>query len=96
MSKNQLKYEEEVGVIKGIKNWNNIFEGKENESEYFGHINGFKYNTPVEIKEYFGYNELPLYLPFSENGNLIVVNGYIVGASVSEFDCDYSKFKWSK
>ena len=96
MDKNQLKYEEDIGLIKGIKNWQKIYEGSENQAEYFGYIGGFKYNTPVEIKDYFGYESLPLYLPFSENGNLIVVNGYIVGASVNEHECDYSQFKWSK
>jgi hypothetical protein len=95
MDKERLKYEEQIGLIKGFKNWDKLFEGVEGQEEYFAHLSGFKLNKPIEIPEYKGYETLPLFLPFSENGELIVVNGYIVGASENEYGCDYSQFKWN-
>lgn len=95
MDKERLKYEEQIGLIKGFKNWDKLFEGVERQEEYFAHLSGFKLNKPIEIPEYRGYEDLPLFLPFSENGELIVVNGYIVGASENEYGCDYSQFKWN-
>lgn len=110
MSKKHLIKEAEDGVIGGLRDFGRIYEGEELEPEKFAFFygsltekgrgwksgQGWKDNHAVEIPEYRGRHELPLYLPITENGELIIVNGYLVGAALDEFKCDYENLNWAK
>jgi hypothetical protein len=39
---------------------------------------------------------LPLYLPRTEGGELIVIDGYLVGAFVNERAFDYDRLDWDR
>jgi hypothetical protein len=93
MDREQLQAEQEMGIIGGLVNWPRLMEGKANVSERFAHVSGWKSNTPIHIKA-LERDRLPLYLPLTANGGLIVVNGYLVGASVDENKCDYGAIDW--
>jgi hypothetical protein len=99
MSKSQLKKEMSEGLIGGLKDFEQIYEGSALVEERFAFVNwelkkGWKISAPVVIPDYNLSKDLPLYLPLTENGELIIVNGYLVGASIDEFKCDYRKIKW--
>lgn len=66
------------------------------DPEWFAHLGAapWKKGRPVHVEEADHTPELPLYLPITENGELIIVNGYLVGAGVNEHACDYSKLDW--
>jgi len=37
---------------------------------------------------------MPLFLPLSENGVPIIINGYVVGSGANQRTCDYTKLDW--
>jgi hypothetical protein len=89
------------GLIAGLRDFDQIYEGAEFVEEEFAFISesllcGWKLSCPIVVPEYHTSPELPLYLPLTEKGELIVVNGYLVGASVDEFQQDYRKIKWQE
>jgi Collagen triple helix repeat (20 copies) len=91
MDQEFLKFEQDTGLIGGLINWNLVFDGKIGQSEQFAKISGFVENTPIEIP---ATEDLPLYLPVTETGELIFVNDYLVGSYVDEYSFDYTKFKF--
>jgi hypothetical protein len=93
-----LENEQRTGLIGGLKDFSQMFEGENLKSEQFAYFDlkskSWKENTPEHLVEYDDKPGTPLYLPLTENGELIIVNGYLVGAAINEFATDYSKFKW--
>ena len=69
-------------------------EGRAGIAERFAHVDGWRLNAPVHIKP-LERDGMPLYLPLTTNGGLIIVNGYLVGASVDEHKCDYGTIEWN-
>ena len=97
MSREALEREAIDGLIGGLKDFSKVLNGVAGNKEAFAYFNGsktWKENTPEHVAEYDGQLDMPLYLPLTEKGELIVVNGYLVGASVNEFETDYTKLKW--
>lgn len=99
MDRKQLEFEASIGEIGGVKDFNTVFEGVNNQPDVFATIGSpgpWTTNIPVHDKRF---DDLPstfLYLPFTEGGELIFVNGYLVGAGINEFECDYTKLDWNK
>lgn len=93
-----LKWEASIGDIGGVKDFDSYFIGEDRQSELFAHIGAapWKKGRPVHVEEADHTPELPLYLPITENGELIIVNGYLVGAGVNEHKCDYPNLDWEK
>jgi hypothetical protein len=93
-----LKWEASIGDIGGVKDFDSYFIGEDRQPELFAHIGAapWKKGRPVHVEEADHTPELPLYLPITENGELIIVNGYLVGAGVNEHKCDYPKLDWEK
>jgi hypothetical protein len=94
-----LENEQRTGLIGGLKDFSQMFEGENLKSERFACLDritkhSWKENTPEHLPEYKDKPDTPLYLPLTENGELIIVNGYLVGAAINEFATDYSKLKW--
>ena len=97
MNINLLEDEKESGEIKGVSDFGKIFQGKNNQVEQFAFYDNkkiWKQNTPVYIPEYDGLLDFQLYFPTTQHGELIIVNGYVVGASINGFDTDYDTLNW--
>jgi hypothetical protein len=72
-----------------------VYEGQEDKEELFAHIGDtWRKNTP-KISSITAYN-YPLLSPITENGELIVVNGYLVDSCSDESKQDYTKIKWEE
>lgn len=99
MDRKQLEFEANIGEIGGLKDFNTVFEGVNNHPDMFATIGSntpWTANIPVHDKRFDDIPTTHLYLPFTEGGQLIFVNGYLVGAGINEFECDYSKLDWDK
>jgi hypothetical protein len=98
MSRTLLENEQKIGLIGGLKDFSKIFDGEnlkpEQFANYFGGKKTWKTSTPEHLPEYDDKPQTPLYLPLTKNGELIIVNGYLVGAAVNEFATDYDKLIW--
>jgi hypothetical protein len=78
-----------------LKNQSSVYEGQVDKEELFAHIgNTWKRNTP-KVSTVTAYN-YPLLSPITENGELIVVNGYLVDSCSDESKQDYTKIKWEE
>lgn len=94
-----LAREAAAGDIGGVKDFTTLFVGEDGKPELFAKweaYNGgcWEINHPVRAHEFDDRPELPLYLPLTENGELIIVNGYVVGAAINEDAFDYSSLEW--
>jgi len=88
---NQWRWEVEVGMIGGLLDNNSIRNG-ELLIEY-AHLDGWKLKkSKVANGDFNEYT--PLYVPITD-GAPIVVNGYLVGAAVNEYNFDYKKIEWN-
>lgn len=93
MDLDRLMSEAERGLIGGIEDWEWMFEGKADRGEQFVTINGLRVNAPVRARNGVK-SSLPLYVPITKNGELIAVNGYVVGAGLDGSKCDYRNITW--
>ena len=82
--------EVEEGVIGGLKDNFTLRSGR---GYKVAHLEGWK-SMSVRFHPEFT-SETPLFLPRT-NGVPIIVNGYVVGASVNEFNYDYTQFTWKE
>ena len=94
-----LAREAAAGDIGGVKDFTTLFIGTDGKPELFAKWdseNGgcWEANHPVLAREYDDRPDLPLYLPLTENGELIIVNGFVVGAAINEEKFEYSKLEW--
>jgi hypothetical protein len=94
MSPERLKWEEDIGLIAGIRQWHKLMAGRECQPELFAHLQGWRRATPMRIAA--APRCLPLYLPRTEGGELIVIDGYLVGAFVNERAFDYDRLDWDR
>jgi hypothetical protein len=78
--------EVELGVVKGLKDLYSHFEGDVD----FAHLDGFV-RRKVEVMP--STPDTLVYLPVTK-GSPIIVDGYVVGASVNEFMYDYASLDW--
>jgi hypothetical protein len=78
--------EVELGVVKGLKD---VYSHLEGEVEY-AHLDGFVERSVTIVP---APADTLVYLPITL-GSPIIVNGYVVGASVNEFEYDYEKLDW--
>lgn len=85
--------EVESGDISGLKdNYSHIID----HDVEFANLEGFAKRTVVDVTdEYSTGADTQLYLPVTESGVPIIVNRYVVAASLDEFAYDYTKFDWS-
>jgi hypothetical protein len=84
----QWRYEVAIGQVGGLKDNYSLFSG---DDVLFAHTSGFVEREVVVEREWS--NESTLYLPVTD-GPPIIVNGYVVGASVNEANYDYSSIDW--
>lgn len=100
ISRSELEREQRQGIISGLPDFSLVFNGNPGQAEEFawlsteGHRHTWKRNTPLHIPEYDGKADFPLYLPLTNDGKLIVVNGYFVGAAINGYITDYTKLRW--
>ena len=89
-SANPEMWQSEVasGVIGGLLDNSGMMEGTDYE---YAHTTGWKAQHIVELDEYS--SDTQLYLPRT-TGWPIVVDGYLVGAGVNEFNADYHSITW--
>jgi hypothetical protein len=82
--------EVDLGETVGLKDNYSIRSGKDFK---FATLNGFE---TKDFKMFEGYSsDTPLYLPVTENGEPIIIAGYVVTGGTDEFSYgDYSTFKW--
>jgi hypothetical protein len=78
--------EVELGVVKGLKDLYSHFQGDVD----FAHLDGFV-KRKVEVMP--STPDTLVYLPVTK-GSPIIVDGYVVGASVNEFSYDYASLDW--
>jgi hypothetical protein len=84
----QWRYEVAVGQVGGLRDNYSVLSG---DDVLFANVSGFV-ERKVVVEQGWG-AETPLYLPVTD-GPPIIVNGYLVGASVNEAGFDYSKIDW--
>jgi hypothetical protein len=89
-SANTEMWQSEVksGVIGGLKDNSTLMSGTGYE---YAHTTGWQAQTVVELDGYAP--ETQLYLPRT-SGWPIVVDGYLVGAGVNQFNADYHSITW--
>lgn len=88
MNIDRLQGEAIAGEIGGLDDWEWMYEGEAGKAEWFLTVSGRRINAPVRVRN--GIKPaMPLYVPMTTNGELIAVNGYIVGAGVDSAKCDY-------
>jgi len=93
MSRIDLDYQIILMGSPVLKNDTVLYEGSVDKEESFAHIGEvWKKNKP-QISSITAYN-YPLLSPITENGELIVVNGYLVDAASDETKQDYSLLNW--
>jgi hypothetical protein len=78
--------EVELGVVKGLKDLFSHFEGDVD----FAHLDGF---VKRKVEAMASTPDTLVYLPVTL-GSPIIVDGYLVGASVNEFMYDYETLDW--
>ena len=91
-SANPKMWQEEVqsGMIGGLRDNSTIMEGM---GYQYAHITGWKSQTVVELDNF--RSDTQLYLPRT-SGWPIVVDGYLVGAGVNEFEVNYHNIAWQE
>jgi hypothetical protein len=85
-----LAAEQKAGAIGGLKDYGWMYVGEENAPEFFATPTGWKLSNPILSH---GTPDLTLYVPRTEGGKLISVDGFVVGACVNERAFDYRKLK---
>lgn len=95
MNVDRLMWEADAGDIGGIEYWEWMLEGEANRAEYFLTIDGTKLNAPERSRNGVK-GSMPLYVPITKNGELIAVNGYVVGAGLNGAKCDYRSINWQR
>jgi hypothetical protein len=75
-----------LGAVKGLKDINSHLVG----DVQYAHLDGF---TDRTLEHVAADRDTLVYLPIT-SGSPIIVNGYVVGASLNEFGYDYSQFDW--
>jgi hypothetical protein len=85
----QWQYEVQVGAVAGLKDNNSLRYGFDVQ---FANLDGWVNRTPVVVNRD---PNTPLFLPITK-GVPIIINGYVVAASVDEQSYDYTKFSWDK
>jgi hypothetical protein len=93
MNVDRLMEEADNNEIGGLDDWEWMYEGAARQGEFFLTTAGRKINAPVRVRNG-AKASLPLYLPMTANGELISVNGYIVGAGIDGSKCDYRAIDW--
>jgi hypothetical protein len=86
-NKDRWLFEMNTGHVKGVQDPDRILEGFAD----FAHVDGFKSNAVQPVANAGPYTQL--YLPVTD-GSPIIVNGYMVGARVNEFDFNYEIIDW--
>lgn len=84
----QWRFEVSIGQVRGLKDNDSLMYGND---VLFAHLSGFVEREVIADAEWS--EDTPLYLPVTE-GPPIIVNGYVVGASVNEAGFDYTKIDW--
>lgn len=87
MNIDMLMREAEDGIIPGIEDWDWIYEGEPGRVELFYTTEGLKSSHLVRSRTG-AHSQLPLFMPFMTNNELIAVNGYVVGGNLGP-GCDY-------
>ena len=83
------RFEADIGHVGGLFESASIMEGWEDTE--FAHVDGWKMRDVQPVANPDPY--LQLYLPYT-SGAPIIVNGYVVGARVNEWDFDYQALRW--
>jgi hypothetical protein len=83
------RFEASIGHVGGLFESAGIMEGWFGTE--FAHVDGWKQNDVQPVANPDPYTQL--YLPYT-NGSPIIVNGYVVGARVNEWDYDYRAIHW--
>ena len=91
-NKDIFKWEVDIKAFPGLKDNDSIRSGIENLE--FAHVDGWKTNEIVEVNKDEYTSDLPLYLPLT-NGEMIIVNGYVVGTDIDEEKVDYTNINWN-
>lgn len=86
-NKDMLQDQFRSGLLRGLKDPNSLFDG----AAEFATLNGFVHRTPITMIA--ADPKQKLYVPVVENSP-IIVNGYVVGGFLSEYEFDYSTFDW--
>ena len=86
-NKEMLQDQFRSGLLRGLKDSNSLLDGQAE----FATLNGFVNRTPVTMIA--ANPKQKLYVPVVENSP-IIVNGYVVGGFLSEYQFDYSTFDW--
>lgn len=82
------RFEMRTGHVRGLNDPMSIKTG----NVEFAHIDGFKALTVQPVATQDPYTQL--YLPVTKDGSPIIVNGYVVGARVNEYEFDYELIEW--
>ena len=77
-----------VGVVAGLKDNYSVLSGGDVE---YAHMDGFANRVMEQVDRP---SDTKVYLPIT-SGVPIIVDGYVVGASVNEFGYDYTQFRWN-
>ena len=86
-NKDMLQDQFRSGLVRGLKDPNSLLDG----AAEFATLNGFVNRTPITM---IGADpKQMLYVPVVENSP-IIINGYVVGGFLSEYEFDYSSFDW--
>lgn len=93
MSRKDLDFQIILMGSPSLKKDTVLYEGTVGKEETFAHIGEvWKKNKP-QPSSITAYN-YPLFTPITQNGELIVVNGYLVDAASDESKQDYSLLNW--
>ncbi|CAB4131440.1 hypothetical protein UFOVP132_87 [uncultured Caudovirales phage] len=93
MNKDDLKFQMLFMNTPIIKDLSKIYPGAIGQEDIFAHIDGtWKANTPkgTEVRA----PDFPLYSPITENGEMMIINGYLVDSGVNENIINYNDFTW--
>lgn len=86
-NKDRWLFEMNTGHVRGVQDPDRILQGLAD----FAHLDGFKSNAVQQVANASEWTQL--YLPVTD-GSPIIVNGYMVGARVNEYDFDYELIDW--
>jgi hypothetical protein len=93
MSRKDLYFQTILMNSPNLKKDTVLYEGLVDKEEFFAHAGEvWKKNKPQHSS--ITANNYPLYSPITANGELIVVNGYLVDAASDETKQDYSLLNW--
>ncbi|MDR9847007.1 hypothetical protein [Herbaspirillum huttiense] len=87
-SKKGFKRNVDLGLLPGLKDNDSVLEG---DVEY-AHLRGFLRRS---VRTFKVDPSTHVYLPMTDCGSPIFVNGYLVGSWIDEKRCDYTKLRWS-